>query len=144
MAIWRHVCSSEETRLLGCKISNPGSATNYSSTSGRKKTLLNKGVLISKWFCFKIQDSWGVALCRSVGTDVLMDSRACLDFPFAKTNASCPSATSVTRTRRHTPDKVSLFLIHYVTKLSELTWELQKLPGWADGTQTKINSSEIT
>jgi hypothetical protein len=40
------------------------------------KTHSNTSVLSSKWFCLRIQDSWGVTLCRSVGTDVSTDRRA--------------------------------------------------------------------
>lgn len=54
------------------------------------KTRLNTCVLGTKWFCLRIPDSWGVILCRSVGTKVSTDRRAFLGFVFAKMNAPCP------------------------------------------------------
>jgi hypothetical protein len=39
MAISCLVCSPEETRFPGCKVSNPGSATTHSLTTNTKSTL---------------------------------------------------------------------------------------------------------
>jgi hypothetical protein len=36
MAVFRLVCSCEETRFRGCKVSNPGSATIHSLTASRQ------------------------------------------------------------------------------------------------------------
>jgi len=69
MVIWRLVSSSEETRFLGSKVSNPGSATTHSSTAGRQN--------IFKYGSFEFE------------MVLLKDSRF-LGFLFAKTNESFP------------------------------------------------------